>query len=295
MYSYPFFTGNFFNWRPGLSTMVKIPNYVFEAQNWLNENVGEERILLLPPLHINGRADIYNWGYFSLASLPSMMTTKPIIAYDRVTRYHELELIGKLSDEVLRQGPIVSDLAKKLGISYFLLRKDVWYDFPGFDTGNPAVYEQVLDENTAFKIAAEFGDWKIYKLKELPLPFVYVETPNRDNLLTGVTPEVIYNRINSSYYQITVKYAPEIYNLVFNEAYDEHWNCYVNGEKLPQTQHAMVNDFANFWEIHNKGKAEIELIYEPQKWFELMRWVSGSGLILSFLYLIFCFKVKREN
>lgn len=183
-YNYPFFTGGFFKWNPPLTTMVQVPSYVFEFGNWADSLQEDGRILMIPSLNKNWGADTYNWKYFSLTTIPSLLTRKPVVANSNELNGNEQFLINTLYS-ALWNGD--DDLAKRiirvLNIKYFLLRKDVFFDLEWCQTAPPYEWQKKLENLDWVKLDHKFGEWFVYRLGMsellphfyLPKKFTYVQ------------------------------------------------------------------------------------------------------------------------
>lgn len=181
LYNCPFFTGAFFNWRPPLSTMVKPPDYVFEFGKWLDSLEKKERVLMLPPLNKAWRADTYNWHYWSLTSLPSLLTKKAVLVNSTNLGDNEEALIYTLYDALLEGNEA---LAKKLSalfnIKYFLLRKDFFYDLDWCSAVSPEKYHEVIEDFSWVNLEHHFGNWLVYRLETDDfLPRFYLSTKDK--------------------------------------------------------------------------------------------------------------------
>jgi len=166
LYNYPFFTGSFFKWRPPLTTLVSPPGYIFEFDNWLNSIKGDKRILLLPPLNDGWRADAYRWNYWSLTILPNLLFKKPFLANSSNLKKNEAILVNALYKAIWDQDEEkVEKLSTALGVKYFLLRNDFYYDLDWCKTNSPADYQLKLESFPFVKPEEKFGEWSVYRLE----------------------------------------------------------------------------------------------------------------------------------
>lgn len=122
LYHYPVFSGKFFDWSDKYSTMVKVPDYVFSFKKWIEANPFSTRTLILPPLDRRNNYEIYDWKYFSLSTLQSMLTRKPVVINDATLMSGESILVDKLYSQLHQYGD--SPLVDYLGIDRILLRQD---------------------------------------------------------------------------------------------------------------------------------------------------------------------------
>lgn len=163
LYSYPFLTGSFFDyWVGERSTRVEVPSYVYEFGKFSEtpERL-HKRTLLLPPQSDNFRADVYEWGYWSLTPLTSLLTNASFVSINGGTSRNEAEMINSLYQEMRQNDPSWPKLAKLLGIESFLLRKDFVWEKTDTPTDNPLIYEKIM-LNPQLKKAVQFGKWEVY-------------------------------------------------------------------------------------------------------------------------------------
>ncbi len=169
IYSFPFFTGSFFNWRESFSTMTNLPAYVLSFSNYANSNLSfNDRILTFPNQNLDWNSAIYKWGYWSTSPVESLSTNKSIITNDR-----EMTESGRKLTEVIYKSIIdgTDDWEKAveiLGINYFLLHNDFYFNAPGFKTEDPKTYRERFLE-LGFEKKEVFGEWELYKIPEISL------------------------------------------------------------------------------------------------------------------------------
>lgn len=161
--------GKIFYWQTGQTTKVQTPQYIYDFRDWsLKENKDNKRVLLLPALNPDWQNDGYEWGYWSLSTLPSVLTPKSIVANDRLLRNEEREwinmLYGKIRDRD-EEGMLV--FARKLGVGYFLIREDVINDASWSATDSPLVYKSALDEFPSVNSVETFDKWSVYKINDV--------------------------------------------------------------------------------------------------------------------------------
>ncbi len=175
-YHFPFFSSNFFHWDKDFSTSVSIPNYVKSFANWANIQHDTGRILILPYTEEIYKADAYKWGYWSLDSLPSMVTNKNILD-GNISNQIIYNQFKQLQKAIIRNDEeLVEDLLYRLDIEYILLRKDTFYDYPTRETANPFELEKNLQKISLFSLDREFEKWIIFKNKKyIPSRFRIVQ------------------------------------------------------------------------------------------------------------------------
>jgi hypothetical protein len=160
-----------FSWQKGLTTRLKVPEYIEDFKKWsLEENKVDKRILLLPPFNENWRNDSYNWGYWSLTSLPSVLTPKTFLTNDHALTGQERGWINALYGAI-KEGDEekVFSLSKRLGVGFFLIRKDVVADLSWSATDSPEIYEDILDSLNGIDKVKNFGEWALYEVKGIAI------------------------------------------------------------------------------------------------------------------------------
>ena len=159
-----FSSDNVFSWQKGLTTRLKVPEYVNSFSLWANNtDLKDSRILLVPPINKSWQNDAYNWGYWSLTNLPSVISNQSFVAGDGLTG-GEGYWVDKLYS-FIKEGKEkeVYDLSYRLGIDYLFLRRDVLSDSSWSATLSPEIYEKILDGFTTIKKVNSFDQWLVYK------------------------------------------------------------------------------------------------------------------------------------
>lgn len=118
---------------------------------------------------------------------------------------------------------------------------------------------------------------KDFSLVELSNPKVILEKSER-RLLDNLS-EISFKRINQTHYKISVKNAEKPYYLVFAERFSPNWH-------LTTGIHSLGNSYNNVWLIGKLGSYDLDLTYEPQKYFFYGIAVSLFSLIISLLIFI---------
>jgi hypothetical protein len=96
----------------------------------------------------------------------------------------------------------------------------------------------------------------------------------------------------TSYYMETNATNP--FTIVFNQIYSDDWVAFVNGVKIPKTEHSKdINGF-NAWHINSTGSMDIHLYYEPQTLYSICTIISSSVVILIILLIIVLTVYKRK-
>lgn len=178
-YHFPYFSSAFFKWDKDFSTLVHVPGYVFDFKKWSEENkhTVNGRILLAPQLEKTFNADAYTWGYWSLDSLQSMIssltfvegqTGDPVVS-NMISELHKALIEGNNNK--------ITQLSTLLDIEYILLKQDTFYNYKGRETTNPVKIRKALENNISISHVQSFGKWDLYRILEYkPSRFFTVDT-----------------------------------------------------------------------------------------------------------------------
>jgi len=163
-YNIIFIPENIFSWHSGQSTKYEVPEYVYSFGEWTKEvDLGDSRMLLVPPINESWKSDAYSWGYWSLTNLPSTISGQSIVTNEYlpdgqrawVNRLYFLIKEGR-EEEVL-------SLSSKLGIDYLLFREDVLADASWSATSSFEEFEKMVQNFSSLKKEKTFDKWIVYK------------------------------------------------------------------------------------------------------------------------------------
>lgn len=178
-YNFIVFNSNYlFRWQPDKSTLVRVPQYVTEFDNWLRDFNFTGRVLIVPAFDGDSGNDNYTWGYWSLSPLPSVsFTNGSFVANDVINNPVESDKVNKLYTLFLQKSPVFFDFSKKLGINYVFLRND-------YLAQDNSIKEEYLEITKYFvnsgnlKLVKSIGPWSLYKMAgvELDSTFRFVNT-----------------------------------------------------------------------------------------------------------------------
>lgn len=161
-YHWPYFGTNFFQYSPPLTTLLKVPEYVFAYDEWINDHLNDNnRTLILPRYNSSWKAAVYSWKYFSLYSLFNTIRPKPFLEHSQILTSSQLTLMDRLSDEILHRGPLVRRLSEFLGIRQVLVTGDVDFSLQGMRTEDPADYQKSLSD---YPVLWKKGPWQLYQI-----------------------------------------------------------------------------------------------------------------------------------
>ena len=166
-----------FTWQQGFSTRFTPPSYLADFQKLMSQDrFKDTRILLVPSINEGWRNDAYTWGYWSLTNLPSIISGNSFVSNSEISSQQKQWVDGLYYLIKSKQEENVNKTASRLGIGYFLLRKDVLADASWSAAENPQYYEDVLNGFESLEKTEEVGEWVIYKLKEPDAKFTTTST-----------------------------------------------------------------------------------------------------------------------
>jgi len=168
-YNYPFFTGIFFDWSKNYSTMVKVPPYVFQMKDYLEDNNFSTRTLSIPEVNSYTSYVAYDWGYFSLSSVPEMLTRESVILNDAYLNKGESDMVNSTYDQLRKTGS--SNILPFLGAEEILLMDDMNPSQNVAYSTKPLINS--IRQN--FPLKEVFGNWEIYSVTDNNiLPLIYL-------------------------------------------------------------------------------------------------------------------------
>ncbi len=289
--------GRIFDLFENFKLRIQVPSYIFDASEYMKEKSKESRVLLLPKLINNyGGVDVYRWGYWSIQPLQKLLMAQGILTNQGSPE--ELKIINSLYTDIMENKfEEVKNKSYELGIQYFLLRKDFYYDWNAQSESPERIEKILMEQKKYFQEIREFGEWVIYELKDSPKRITAEGIES--------TPDIQTNSFGTTQYHVSVKNASSTFTLILKNSFDPLWSIsLLNKEKqswiknpplkgyfLPllspwmssplDASHFKEKMLWNAWTINPKT-SEFDLIIEywPQKFL-----VFGS--ILSFLFLIF--------
>jgi len=86
-------------------------------------------------------------------------------------------------------------------------------------------------------------------------------------------PQVRYEKLGPAEFRVSVHDAEDPYLLVLTESYAPGWQVYMGSEDLDVPQ-VRVNGYSNGWVLDRKGNYELRLVYVPEGFARIARWVS---------------------
>lgn len=171
IYNYPAFIGVFFDWSRKYSTRIKVPDYTLEAKKELDSNHFSTRTLMLPQLHDGNKYISYDWKYFSLSSVPSILSRKPVLLNDAVLIGNETGLVNAIYEQLKDSSQ--SPLLKYTGADAAIVQDDFKVDESmEYSMGSSKSF---INHNPKFSFDKQIGSWKFFNINdEETKPLVYI-------------------------------------------------------------------------------------------------------------------------
>lgn len=167
-YHYPIFNGVFFDYNNDpngkLTTRVTVPSYVFEFGKWSNAQDPSRRYLVLPELNDSSYIS-YDWGFWSLAPLTSLLSKNSFVQNSGLVAPSERLLMKQMYSALLnRDFDSFLDYADIFAVDSLVVQEDYDWKSIHWGTTDPKKYEDVIASSPMFKLEKEFGKWKVYKI-----------------------------------------------------------------------------------------------------------------------------------
>lgn len=228
IYVFPYFNNNFFNWNKDFSTLVDPPQYIFEYQKWSKDNLNNGLTLVMPALDSSG-IDQYTWGYYSLQPLPTILSSKGILAnsFALVSSETEKNLIKIIYNSLENDPTLFTKLSQMYNIKSILLRKDIFIKEVNKDKINFESIEKNLNKISSFKKTQTWGEWILYENDYPSGQITVLNNPSSvyvDNDLSEESLRNILRNIPENNFIITTnpRYAKTYYPLLPQESQIEN-------------------------------------------------------------------------
>ncbi len=195
LYAYPIIIGSMFTTKEQRtyvpSNLIKIPQHVYKASEWLSEKKDFFRIMILPSM----QRRITYWGYTGYEPVVSYFTEKPIITpviegtfgsaysipnidnllynwlYINVDRTSKDDIEKKKNAELQKSHLVATKILPFFNIGYLLHEQDVRWDF--YDKyESPDFVRNKLALQEGISLERSFGKWDFYKI-ESKIPHIY--------------------------------------------------------------------------------------------------------------------------
>jgi hypothetical protein len=155
------------------SSFIKIPDYWYEASDWLNNQSDWHRVLVTPPDDFYQMP--YTWGYYG-TDFPTVLIQKPVLlgldSYK--TSASTMATLPQLYDSLkfnrTEEFKVFLDL---LSIKFIVQRNDILWNFSSRNIISPSAMQTFLTQQAYIHFVRTFGQLNIYEYTDVK-PYVYV-------------------------------------------------------------------------------------------------------------------------
>lgn len=241
-FSWPYWSGKIY---PEFA-MVKVPGYYKEANNYLNQDKSDSRILVLPliPEH----AAVFNWDYRGVEPSRFLFDKPTISVNGGLSRnlYSEMRLAIKEESDL-------SSYLKEFNVGYVVIRNDLDTTVSGTDPID--VTKRSVMNTSNLDYVGNFGEVDVYKHKADQGQFQI-----SGNKGIGVS----YQKLGPRKYIVNVSDADNPSKLVFKQTYHDNWIAKLEGKIL--IDHSIENGYENAWLIDKSGDFQLEVNFKVWPW-----------------------------
>jgi len=157
------------------SSYVQVPDYWYQASNWINSQHGDWKVLITPLDDFYQMP--YTWGYYGSDSLTSELINKPIVSTANLNGYKinmdTASTLGQLNYAMLYNRPEkFKGLLDLLNVKFIMQRNDIEYNLTGRNIMSPAEMSAFLIQQPYIHLVQRFGQIDIYEYSDAK-PFLY--------------------------------------------------------------------------------------------------------------------------
>ena len=261
--------------------LISIPDYWFDAGNWIRNQTGIFRVLILP---IDPNYSVrYNWGYYGTDSLPlSLISFESIVVTPPPTPYGGGYgtaaagiTIGSYFYSAIMAGnsSLLANLLTRFNVRFVVERTDV--DSTLTEIMSPQDVSNFLSAIPGLSHVRTFGQIQVYEYRDYGPRLKFIGPGQVTHISRGSAAEY------------TIDYSAKgRTTLVFFESYDPNWRLYYEnatpsgyfGEN--PISPFLYDRYAMAWNFTTYGRGKITLVYVPQQLFELSALLSTSTLLV---------------
>jgi len=103
-------------------------------------------------------------------------------------------------------------------------------------------------------------------------------------------PKINFIKINPTHYKVNISEATKPFVLVFNQSYNSLWKL-----DEPNSQHFLINGYANAWRISKLGDYTLDLSYIPQSKFKKGLAITFTSFLAISGFLVIIYFRKKIN
>lgn len=150
-------------------------------------------------------------------------------------------------------------------------------------------------ENVSLQISllGEAGDKSVFETRDFKVQRVNIPDVSITQKLSVpnmVAPVVSFEKTNPTNYNVRISNATKKFILVLNEGFDNGWRAKINNDDVSNSNHFLVNGFANGWIIDKKGNFDVSIEYWPQDLVNPSIAISILSIVSMFIVYIKCLK-----
>ena len=150
------------------------------------------------------------------------------------------------------------------------------------------LFNKCIKEKTSFVV--EIKDMKV-KQMHLFQPALILER----NYNTNTNTKVDWHKVNAAEYRVNITKENDTSELlVFSELYNSGWSAkYADNNYIPESNHLLVNGYANAWVLDKPGNYDLFIRYQPQQLLNMSYKVSLLSIVISSFLLIVFYTYKK--
>lgn len=167
-YTSPYFSSKIFNWDESYTTRLSPPEYIYKYQDWAEKTQLKGTTLILPKLDESSLVDKYNWGYYSIQPLPSILSDKSILtnSLNLSATEDEKTILESIYLSLEKDINMFEKLVQLYNIDSILFRKDI-SDYNSAKKMSLEDIELKLKNLSIFIEKENWGEWILYTRTDL--------------------------------------------------------------------------------------------------------------------------------
>lgn len=275
---------------------TRVPNYVAEANSFLNNQKGDFRIMMLPLAPSDGASYAWPAGNYFGTDPTRFLIDRPAISYNTPgNREYFNILLQRFGDFTPNafgiedpdtsasefKGIDFSEELRKLNVRYIVLRNDLRTEV--MNVTSVEEIENLLNSEESIFYQETFGEYDIYK----------VNIPERVSTLYSENADITFQKINPTKYKFVIEKPDYIEptELNFLSTYNPNWEIRLESSNL--AEHRTLYSYANQWLIEHEGPVSGELVYTPQEYAQKASYISIISILALLIYLLSYARIMR--
>ncbi len=160
VFHYPYFGSHIFTLNSQFATKLKVPEYVYQMSDYVAQNTPKDsRILLVPPIDPKTNVDAYDWGFYSIDSLPKSALNRSVIGGGSFANLYHAIAEG--------DSALTSLYFNLYGIDKLLWRGDVLYPESSKTAFDFKEMKTNLEHMDFVESEYESGEWVLYGVNKV--------------------------------------------------------------------------------------------------------------------------------